>query len=413
VALLALVLLAWPAGARAQDQPPPIDGDSISGASLRVFLMTIGQGNYIFERFGHNAIWIRDERTGADMAWNYGIFDFDEPGYMGRLMRGSMLYRVESYDGNALTQHYVESNRTVIVQELNLAPSRKAGLRDFLVWNDQDAHRDYLYDYYRDNCSTRVRDALDRALDGQLRLALEVIATNETYRSHTQRLLADRIPAATGTHLGLGPAADVPLNAWETAFLPVQLMEQVRILRVSSPDGTVDPLVMGEATLFEADRQPEAEQAPQRFLLYLATGLVIGLLVWLLGRAGSRRRSAAIGFVAISFLIALAIGTFGTIITLFWAMTDHAVTYNNENLLQANPVSLIAAVLLVLAATGRARVAAAAAVLLVAGLSILGFALQVLPGLDQANGEIIALLLPIHLGIAAGLHGVGAKPSAG
>jgi hypothetical protein len=133
----------------------------------------------------------------------------------------------------------------------------------------------------------------------------------------------------------------------------------------------------------------------------------------LLGRAGSRRRSAAIGFVAISFLIALAIGTFGTIITLFWAMTDHAVTYNNENLLQANPVSLIAAVLLVLAATGRARVAAAAAVLLVAGLSILGFALQVLPGLDQANGEIIALLLPIHLGIAAGLHGVGAKPSAG
>ena len=410
--LLAVLLALTPLSLLAQNGPPPVDGDSIEGASLRVFLMTMGQGNYIFERFGHNAIWIRDERTGQDIAWNYGVFAFDDPGYVGRLVRGNMQYWVEAWDANRMAQSYAADNRTVVVQELNLAPARKAGLRDFLIWNARDENRSYRYDYYRDNCSTRVRDAIDRALDGQLRLALDAMITDETYRSHTQRLLADRLPAATGTLLAIGPAADVPLSAWEAGFLPVQLMQHVRMLRVSAPDGTLGPLVVGEAVLFEATRPPEAAQAPERVPLYLATGLGLGLLSLLLGYAGARARGAAIALHTVSALLSLGIGIFGTIIFALWAFTDHEVTYRNENLLQANPLALVAGVLLIVAAFGPARRATRTLVILGAGLAAFGFAAQALPALDQANGGIIALLLPVHLGIAGGLLLMVRKPSA-
>jgi hypothetical protein len=410
--LLAVLLALTPLSLVAQNGPPPVDGDSIEGASLRVFLMTMGQGNYIFERFGHNAIWIRDERTGQDIAWNYGVFAFDDPGYIGRLVRGNMQYWVEAWDANRMAQSYAADNRTVVVQELNLTPARRAGLRDFLIWNAREENRFYRYDYYRDNCSTRVRDAIDRALDGQLRLALDAMITDETYRGHTQRLLADRLPAATGTLLALGPATDVPLSAWEAGFLPVQLMQHVRMLRVSAPDGTLSPLVAGEAVLFEATRAPEAAQAPDRLPLYLGGGLGLGLLNLLLGYAGARARGAAIAFHIVGAVVMLAVGLFGTVILGLWAFTDHEVTYRNENLFQANPLALVAGVLLIVAAFGPARRATRRLVLLGAGLAAFGFAGQALPALDQVNGGIIALLLPVHLGIAGGLLLMARRSSA-
>ena len=94
-------------------------------------------------------------------------------------------------------------------------------------------------------------------------------------------------------------------------------------------------------------------------------------------------------------------GFFGLIISLLWAFTDHAVTYNNENVLQANVLSLLLAGFIV---TGmlwrRGERTAVRLALVIAGLSVLGFALQALPQLNQVNGEIIALLMPVHVVIA-------------
>jgi hypothetical protein len=108
----------------------------------------------------------------------------------------------------------------------------------------------------------------------------------------------------------------------------------------------------------------------------------------------------------------LAVGLFGTVILGLWAFTDHEVTYRNENLFQANPLALVAGVLLIVAAFGPARRATRRLVLLGAGLAAFGFAGQALPALDQVNGGIIALLLPVHLGIAGGLLLMARRSSA-
>jgi TRAP-type C4-dicarboxylate transport system permease large subunit len=225
-------------------------------------------------------------------------------------------------------------------------------------------------------------------------------------------LLADRLPAATGTLLALGHAADVPLSAWEAGFLPVQLMLQLQMLRVSAPDGTLVPLVTGEAVLFEATRPPEAAEAPNRLPLYVIVGAVLGALLLLLGVVGARRRGVAIAFHVTAAVLALAIGIFGTIIFGLWAFTDHSFTYRNENLFLANPLALAAGILLAVSASGRAMRTTRTFVLVVAGIGVIGFLIQILPAFSQVNGGIIALLLPIHVGIVGGLWAMRRRSSA-
>jgi len=375
---------------------------------MRVYLMTVGQGSFIWEKFGHNAIWIRDEARDIDIAYNWGVFDFDEPGFIGRLIRGQMMYRLERFNGQALASAYVRDNRSIWLQELNLTPALEAELFEFVEWNAREENKHYRYDYYRDNCSTRVRDALDRVLGGALRAAFEGKPTGTTYRQHTERLTAETLPEYTGLLLALGPSTDRPIDVWEESFLPVRLMQHVRTIQVPGEDGAMRPLVSSEAQVFEAARPAERDAAPSRGLIYGAIGASLGLLlVGLSLLSGSR--VGLIAFCLIAFVWSFVAGAAGVLIAGLWAFSEHSITYGNENLLQSNVLSLVLAGALIVVATGRAIRPARALALVVALLSLLGFAMQVLPMFDQVNGTLLALMVPAHAGLALGLWRVAAR----
>ncbi|MEO7962437.1 MAG: DUF4105 domain-containing protein, partial [Gemmatimonadaceae bacterium] len=136
------------------------------GAELEMYLMTMGQGDEIWERFGHNALGIRNRSTGEDLVYNWGMFSFEQPGFVPHFLRGLMTYWMAPFDAPLTVLVYERMNRSVTVQELRLSNAQKASLRDFIEWNARDENKFYRYDYYRDNCSTRVRDALDKVLGG-------------------------------------------------------------------------------------------------------------------------------------------------------------------------------------------------------------------------------------------------------
>jgi hypothetical protein len=380
-------------GAQAQAQTP--------GDNLRVYLMTLGPGNAVWERFGHNAIVVEDLSSRTSIAYNWGMFDFDQPGYVPRLMQGRMIYWMAGYDTQAFANAYVQANRSIWMQELNLTPDQKVAMRDFVRWNEQEANKFYRYDYYRDNCSTRVRDAIDRVVGGQLKTFLRSRPVDQTYRSHTQRLTYDDALTYTGLQLAMGHPIDQPITAWEESFIPMELQEWVRQAKVRDANGREAPLVAREVTLFEANRAPLAEQAPNLIIWYLIVGLVIAGGLLLIARAARTRGRRVVLAVAIALWAGLT-GIFGTLIGLLWAFTDHAVTYYNENVMQANPLLLILAVAapMALLGSGRGSKTAMRVAMVVAGLSVLGFVMQVLPRLDQVNGEIIALFMPVHIAVA-------------
>lgn len=423
------------AGAGAVDGPGDASRvDPRRGATLRVFLLTFGQGDAVWERFGHNAIRILDTATGEDVAWNWGTFDFAQPNFVGRFLTGDTRYWLDGVDANLMARAYAEQlNRTVWQQELALTDAQKAALQEFVRWNAQEEHRYYRYDYYRDNCSTRVRDALDRVTGGALRRALTLRQTPETWRSHTRRLVAGDPFTYTGIQLALGRDADRALTAWEAGFLPVQLMEAVRTVRIARPSGGVAPLVLSERTLFTANRPAERAVPPTTWPWFLAAGLVLGGAVAALGRAAGPRvdaegetregsRGARVGFGVLAGVWTLLTGLLGTALLLAGTVTKHAPYMGkNLNLLAASPLALLLFVLILVAVCApagvrRERRAWRAAKLagLVAALTLVGAVWTALPRVGQESFELFLAALPVHAAIAWGLGRIAgtARPAA-
>jgi hypothetical protein len=314
-----------------------------------------------------------------------------------------MRYWMDGMDAERSAAAYMRRDRSLWVQELNLTGAQRAELQRFLEWNRQEQNKFYDYDYYGDNCSTRVRDALDRVLGGALQRQTEGLETSFTFRDHTRRVLQEDILAYFGIMLGLGQPVDRPITVWETGFLPVQLQESLRDITVSSGDES-SPLVSGERTLYQSETMPEPTSIPRFWPSFGLLGLVLGGAVALLGWKADKSRALRGGFFAVSILWSVLVGAAGIMLAFLWWFTDHATSAQNENLLHANPIGLVLAIAL-LAVVFRAQWARPSARWLavgMAGLSLLGLTLKVLPAMYQVNGEVIALLLPAHLGLAVG-----------
>jgi len=376
------------------------------GSQLTVYLLTMGPGDEVWEKFGHNAIWIHDAANGTDIAYHWGLFDFADKEFLPRFIQGRMRYSMGAFDMLETIDAYRQANRTVWAQELNLTTAQRQRLAEFVAWNIRPENRFYRYDYFRDNCSTRVRDAIDMALSGVIRREAGRSPSGTTYRFHTERLTQDDWPVFTGTMMGLGEPVDRPITAWEEMFLPVRLMDRLRSMRVVTPNGS-SPLVTNERVVFQATRPPEdvtVRRGVSGYILVSTGLLAIGIGLWLSGWRGGRR-SVVLSLAAVWSLVA---GIAGTLLAGLWGFTDHVYSYDNENVLQLNPLSFILALLLIRMIWKRHRSSTQFAprvtmyfAFAVAALSLIGFIIQVLPSMNQGNGEVIALTLPLHLGVFA------------
>ena len=355
----------------------------------------------MWERFGHNALWVHDPKAGTDLAYNWGMFSFSQPGFLGRLLKGTMMYWMAPLPIDRMVDAYVAADRTIDVQELALTTEQKVELKQALVVNALPENMYYRYDYYRDNCSTRVRDALDKVVGGRVRAALEGVPTGTSYRFHTRRLLQPMPMMYTGIQVVLSGKADREIDLWQEAFLPVKLMEAIRTVRVPNGAGGDMPLVLNEREVYRSTGIAEATTVPSHVWWYLVPGLALALVLLLLARPQAWAR------IPVTILVAgwgLVAGLAGVVLLGAWIFTDHVFWYPNANLLQLDPLSLGVALLtlplLVRREPGRAAVALAA---LVAGISLLGLLLKAVTLLDQQNGEVLALTVPVNLAVLAAL----------
>jgi hypothetical protein len=401
------LLLSTVAGiAAAQEAFPPPRLPASPPESLTVYLMTMGPGKRVWERFGHNAIWIHDPVRGTDQAYNYGLFDLRQQDFLLRFIQGRMWYWMQGFPAESYLEQYRRANRSVWVQELEMAPQARRELQEFLEWNEQPENRFYHYDYYRDNCSTRIRDALDRALGGRIRQSTQSAPTGRTYRFHTLRLTANDPAVYTGLLLALGQPVDLPISVWEEMFLPLAVREHLRELTVTGADGTQVPLVKSERTLFESSEPPPPSTPPLWLPFYLGGGLALGAAAFGLATRGSHSHSARLGFLVLAWIWVLVTGIAGAVLAGLWGLTDHAAAYYNENILQLNLLTLPLLWLLPRFLRGRrtsGKFTLGLATVL-AAISLVGLVLKLLPQFYQVNGSIIALALPIHIGVAAGVQ---------
>jgi hypothetical protein len=376
------------------------------GSELEIYVMTMGVGSEIWERFGHNAIGVRDRNQGTDVVYNYGTFDFSAPGFVANFLKGRMTYWLDVADAQRTIQWYRERRqRSVYIQELNLLPIKRLELKEFLEWNAREENKFYRYDYYRDNCSTRVRDALDRLLGGMFKSLTDTATTGQSYRWHTRRLTTNNPLMYTGIEVAMGQPVDRPITGWEEMFLPLAVREHLRKLTVPGDNGTAVPLVRSEQTVYESDVYSFRDTPPNWTPRYLLAGVILGGLALLLAARGTRSRPARTGFLLFGTLWYLLMGIGGVILLGLWGFTDHLAARSNENVLQLSLLALPLVALLPLGVRrggnwGRAAMRTSVLIVALAGA---GLVLKILPGFYQVNLEIMALVLPVYLGLTGGL----------
>jgi hypothetical protein len=391
---------AAPAAALAADDDP-----------LTVSVLTFGPGDHPFFKFGHNAIWIRDRAAGTDRVYNFGTFKFDSAWLIPEFLRGRLTYWLSVSSLKGTMNVYQRENRSIAAQELALPADEKRALQARLERNALPQNRAYKYDYFLDNCSTRVRDAVDRATGGRLHAA-STVPGRLTLRDQALRLTADHLPLYVALDLVLSGTTDRPIDRWAEMFIPEELARGLRTVTVPG-EAAARPLVSSEQVLFEARRPPPLQVPPARAVSFLLCGLSVALVFIAFGWAAPGRPIVRVLLGVLVALFGLVVGFVGWTLSLLWLFTDHVVAHRNENILQCAPWAIALVVLGFGVAAGMSGAIRKARALAVAGLllALVGWGLKVLPAFGQHNANLIAFCIPAWLGLAIGLSHVRHDPS--
>ncbi|MEP0546433.1 MAG: DUF4105 domain-containing protein [Rhodothermales bacterium] len=340
--LLALALLLS-AAARAQPDPPVLDRPVLDllvpalSPAAEVSLLTMLPGDEVYSLFGHTAYRITDPALGLDRTYNYGTFDFDQPFFIARFARGLLDYQLSVASFEQTLAQYRYLGRPIIEQRLALPPDAKQDLFRFLETNYLPANRAYRYDFFFDNCSTRPRDALERALGERLDYG-GYRPAGASFRDLIQPYLEAAPLTDFGIDLGLGAPTDRDATRREAMFLPLELL---RAFDAATFDGR--PLVAATDTLFwvpGAGMPDEAFDWPTLvgwLLFAFGAGLTVAARMGKTSERALRRYDVALFGV---------VGLVGVVIAWLWLGTEHSVTGPNANLLWAWPTHLVAAVAL-------------------------------------------------------------------
>ena len=360
-------------------------------AAPRIGVATMQPGEIFWERFGHNALVVVDPASGEATSYNYGFFDPTEPDFVSRFIRGEPRYRLAALPFEQDMAIYRDEGRGVDIQWLDLDPDVARELADSLAVNALPENAHYGYDYFLDNCSTRVRDAIDGALGGALRRQMEGRSQGSTYRTEAVRLASPEPAMWLGFDIGLGPSADRPLSRWAEAFVPMRLAAALRETRL--PDGR--PLVASEQQILPHRLAPEPQTIPARWPRWALAGLLVAAgLAWL----GARAPRAVAGIAALTWAVA---GLAGALMLFIWFGTAHRFGWANHGLLLFNPLCWLLLPGSVSLLRGRVPGTWFRLLLwLVAALPLFALFAYWLSALPQRHLHWIVLLWPVHLALA-------------
>lgn len=287
----------------------------------------------VYSAFGHSAIRIQDPLTGQDLAYNYGTFDFDAAFYL-NFPRGNLLYKLGVYPYNRFRDFYISQNRYVHEQILNLSIEQKQKVFNYLYLNAQPENATYRYDYFYNNCATKVRDVFVELFRDRVKFDGSYVTTSHTIRDLTGLYLKQQPWGELGIDICLGLPMDKKLTLFEYMFLPDYIESGFDHAKI---DG--HPIVKEKISVYES--QPETVPFSLFhpwiiFGLFLLITIAISFNDW-------RKKKLTKWFDVVLFSI---VGVLGILLLLLWVATDHQAAAKNFNLLWAIPLHAIAAILI-------------------------------------------------------------------
>jgi hypothetical protein len=299
-----------------------------------ISVITCGRGSdELYTAFGHSAIRVVDPVNRIDYAYNYGVFDFDQPNFYLNYTKGLLLFKLGVYAYPDFVNSYVYYNRWVTEQVLNLSPGQKQKVFEFLEWNALPENETYRYDYFYNNCANKVRDVFAQILGDSIHFDDSYITTSYTIRQLTDLYLTDQPWGDLGIDICLGLPMDKKATPYEYMFLPDYILSSFDHATISH-GGAPQPMVKAKVPVFvNLPREPSKAPVHPWVVMGAFALVAFSLSLW-----DWRRKKLTLWFDGVLFF---ATGAVGVLLLLLWTATDHQAASGNMNLLWALPSNLI------------------------------------------------------------------------
>lgn len=322
---LLLVLFIFSFGVKAQEDKP---------SALRISLITCTPGAELYSVFGHNALRIVDSAAGTDIAYNFGTFNFDDPDFYTKFIRGKLQYYLSQENFNEFLYSYQYFKRGVKEQVLELTDAEKKAIQLALFENLAEENRYYNYDFFYDNCSTRLRDIIFKIKTNQAFQPKSFVAEGLTFRDHLHTYLdrAEMSWTRLGIDVILGIEADKKMSIIDVMFLPDFLAKGADATTVNNRK------LVSEEIILIPDLQPVPEKTP-----FWQTPIIIFFIISIIMMAPISRinKHFAQIQIVVDKVVYLCTGLVGLLLVFMWIGTDHQSTARNLNLIWAFPLHLV------------------------------------------------------------------------
>lgn len=305
--------------------------------SIRISLLTCASGGEIYSLFGHTAIRYENFTRNIDAVFNYGMFNFNAPNFILRFALGETDYQLGATNYEHFVAEYNYLGRDVWQQTLNLTPDEKEHLFNLLQENYRPENREYRYNFFYDNCATRPRDQIEKAIDGSLRYA-DNMTDNDTgvsFRDLLHKYSEGHPWSRFGMDMCMGSEADKPINRRLMMFVPFYVQEYFNTAQIIDKEGKARPLVSSEEKIVEtgltaADHRPGG-------ITPMQSALLLFILVTAATIYGIRHRKTLWGLDLILFFCA---GIAGCILAFLALFSQHPAVSPNYLLFVFHPLHL-------------------------------------------------------------------------
>jgi hypothetical protein len=297
-----------------------------------VSVVTCGPGNVLYSAFGHSAFRIYDPLLGLDKVYNYGTFDFEAPNFYLNFAKGKLTYQLSTSSFSRFLRVYHYENRWVKTQELNLELADVQAVFNFLENNAKPENKSYQYDFFYDNCSTKIEEVINSALKEKVIFSNSHITTNKTHRDLISDYTKNHKWGKFGIDLALGSVIDKNATKNEYKFLPDYIYQAFENATLFSKK----PLVRNTRSILKE----KMKEKPFSLLQPLTISLLIALfiLAFTYKNYTLKKRTKWIDFI-----LNFTTGLIGVAVLLLWFATTHTATYKNFNFLWAFAPNLVIA----------------------------------------------------------------------
>ena len=297
-----------------------------------ISILTVSPGKDLVDAFGHSGIRVVDNESNYDVVFNFGIYDFQAPDFYSNFVKGRPIYSLGINNYNRFFNDYKNQKRGILEHKIQISKNKKDALIRLLFENSRQENKFYVYEYFNDNCSTKVADLFienfnDEIYNSEINLSSK---SNDSYRSLIYKMIPKNSWGSLGIDICLGSIIDQDISYRQTFFLPSKFGSFLDTIESVSPEIIESKLLLKSQDVF---KESSFNLTSPLFVI-----LFISILIILVSFRDYRNNKQT---KILDILLISITTTIGLLISYLWFYSDHSAASQNYNILWASPLNII------------------------------------------------------------------------